>query len=76
MKKSTMFAILGVGGALAYFYFKNQEGTQSKALSGLNVRINPDRLMSGAMAYMGVNPILQEPIKNIANKTVLKLMGY
>lgn len=75
MKKSTIFACIGVGAAIAYFYARKQEGESSKGINGFNIDINTDRLMSGTMAYMGVNPLFQEPIKNVANKVLTKIIG-
>ncbi len=75
MKKEHIYLGVALAAIGLYFYTKKQDGGTMKGMKGFNVKINPNRLMDGTMAFMGVNPMFQEPIKSVANKIIDKIIG-
>lgn len=74
MKKSSFFGYVALASVAAYFYYtKNEENTTS--LKGINIDIDPDKLLDSALAYKRVREDYREPIKNVANKVLSKFMS-
>lgn len=73
MKKEHLYLSIALAAIGMYFYSRREVKGTLKGIKGFNVNVNPDRLMSGTMAFMGVNPMFQEPIKVVANKLIAKL---
>lgn len=73
MKKSTFFGFMALSSVLAYFYYSKNEDN-SPSLEGINIDIDPDRLLDSALAYKRVREDYREPIKNVASKVITKIM--
>jgi len=73
MKKEHIYLSIAVGAMLMYFYTKRSLPS-TKNLSGVDVNIDSDRLMNGTMAFMGINPLWQDPIKKVANRVIDRMI--
>lgn len=65
--------MVALGSVLAYLYYSKSEES-SPSLDGININLDPDKILDSAMAYKRVDERYREPIKNAANKILYGFM--
>jgi hypothetical protein len=70
MKKTTIYGIAAFDFSVAYFLAVKEEN--DKGLEGIEIKINPKKLLDGALAMSGINPIAQEGIRRVAGSVINK----
>lgn len=71
MKKSTFLGVLAFGCTIGFLYIRKKEG-ESSSINGIEIKINPQKLVDGALAMSDMNPIAKNGIRNIAHKAIQK----
>ena len=71
MKKTTLIGLLAVGSTIAYLFLKKKEG-DGEALEGIEVKVNPEKLIDGALAFSNINPNTKDGIRQIARNAIRK----
>jgi len=77
MKKSDKsIKILGAiaAASTALFIFKSRTMPDSKQIEGLNINIDPEKMVDNIKPYISTDPELSEKIANIAKKGISKLL--
>lgn len=74
MKKTTLLGLLAFGSTIAYLFFKNKEDNSEK-IDGIEIKINPKKLVDGALAMSNINPTTKDGIRNIAHNALKKYYG-
>lgn len=74
MKKTTLYGLAAFGFTIAYLVAIKRE--KKGSLDGVEIKINPEKLLNGALAMSGINPLAQEGIKKIAKNAIKKYYGY
>jgi hypothetical protein len=72
MKSSTIAILFTLGGAAVYLYFVNKEQEEAKGIDGLEIRINPQRIIDGALAISDIHPLAKDGIRRIAENAMKK----
>jgi hypothetical protein len=75
MKKTTLLGLLAVGSTLAYLWLKKREDNDS-GLDGVDITVNPQKLIDGALAMTSMNPIAKEGIRNLTSRALSKYYEY
>jgi hypothetical protein len=75
MKKTTLLGILSVMSGITYLYYKKKEDSNSPELQGIEVKINPQKLIDGALAMSNLEPQTKDGIKHIASNAIKKYYG-
>ena len=70
MKKTSFFGLMAFGFTVAYLYNLRKE--KDTGLDGVEIKINPERLLDGALAMTRMNPIAQEGIRRVAKNAIKK----
>jgi len=70
MKKTTLYGVAAFGFTVAYLVALKKENT--KGLEGVEINVNPQKLLDGALAMSGINPIAREGIKKVAQNIMKK----
>lgn len=70
MKKTTLLGFISVLSGISYLYFKNKEDDRSPELDGIEVKINPQKLVDGALAMTNINPSAKDGLRSIANNAL------
>jgi hypothetical protein len=71
MKKSTILGFIAMSATIGYFLTKKSEDKDAK-IEGIDIKINPERLIDGALAMTRINPIAKEGLRNIAQRALVK----
>jgi len=69
MKKTTLMGLLAVGSTLAYLWLKKQD-TDGSELEGVEISVNPQKLVDGALALSNINPIAKGSISNFTRRAL------
>ena len=72
MRKSKLFLIVAVVSGVAYFYYKTKEGIKNTRIDGLDIKVNPTKLLDGALALTNINPLAKEGIRQVASRAINK----
>lgn len=75
MKKTTLLGLLAVGSTIAYLWMKKQE-SENEPLEGVEITVNPQKLVDGALAMTSINPAYKEGIRRITTRAISKLYEY
>lgn len=70
MKKTSFFGIMALGFTVAYLYTLKKE--KGSGLDGVEIKINPERLLDGALAMTRMNPLALEGIRRVAKNAIKK----
>ena len=73
MKKTTFYGVAAFGFTVAYLLALKKEN--EAGLDGIEIKINPERLLDGALAMSGINPVAQEGLKHITKSALKKFYG-
>ena len=73
MKASSLFGLVAIGATLGYFLTRKSEGTDQ--IDGLEIKVNPEKLIDGALAVSSINPMAKEGIRTIAHKALDRYYG-
>lgn len=68
MKKTTLMGLLAVGTTIAYLWLKKQE--DGDTLEGVEVTVNPQKLVDGALAMSNMGPAAKASIRNITERAL------
>ena len=71
MKKTTLLGLLAVGSTIAYLWLKKQE-SESEPLEGVEITVNPQKLLDGALAMSNINPLYKESIRSLTSRALTK----
>ena len=71
MKKTTLLGLLAVGSTLAYLWLKKQE-SENEPLQGVEITVNPQKLIDGALAMSSINPAYKESIRALTSRALTK----
>lgn len=71
MKKTTLIGLLAVGSTLAYLWLKKRE-ENNEGLQGVDITVNPQKLIDGALAMTSINPLAKEGIRNLTSRALSK----
>jgi hypothetical protein len=74
MKKTTFIGLLAFGSTLTYLFLKSRESEDSR-IEGIEIKINPQKLVDGALAFSNMNPSTKDGIRQIANNAIRKYYG-
>jgi len=69
MKKTTLMGLLAVGSTLAYLWLKKQD-TDNTELEGVEITVNPQKLIEGALAMSDINPIAKHSIRQFTDRAI------
>jgi len=69
MKKTTLMGLLAVGSTIAYLWLKKQDNDGSE-LDGVEITVNPQKLIEGALAMSNMNPIAKNSIKKFTDRAI------
>ena len=75
MKKTTLLGLLAVGSTIAYLWLKKQESSD-EGLDGVEITVNPQKLIDGALAMTSINPMAKEGIRNLTSRALSKYYEY
>ena len=70
MKKSTILGLIAFGATISYLYIKNKE--EDSSIEGVEIKINPEKLIDGALAMTDINPMAKDGIKRVAQNAIKK----
>jgi hypothetical protein len=74
MKKSTIIGLLAFGSTVTYLFLKSREG-DSERLQGIEIKINPRKLVDGALAMSNIHPTAKDGIRTLAHNAISKYYG-
>ncbi len=74
MKKSTIIGLLAFGSTVTYLFLKSREGDKEK-LEGIEIKINPKKLVDGALAMSNIHPTAKDGLRTIAHNALNKYYG-
>jgi hypothetical protein len=69
MKKTTLVGLLAFGFSVSYLFLKKRE-SESSDLEGIEIKINPEKLVDGALAVSNINPLAKDNIRLIAHRAI------
>lgn len=72
MKSSTIAIIFTLGGAAVCLYLLNKEQEDARGIDGLEIHINPQKIIDGALAMSDIHPIAKDGIRRIAENAMKK----
>ena len=61
---------MAIGFTVAYLYTLKKE--KGSGLDGVEIKINPERLLDGALAMTRMNPLALEGIRRVAKNAIKK----
>ena len=59
----------------ALFIFKSRTMTDAKPIEGLNIDIDPEKMVDNIKPYISTDPELNEKIANVTKRGIAKLLG-
>lgn len=74
MKKSTLIGLLAFGSTITYLFLKNREEDKER-IEGIEIKINPKKLVDGALAMSNIHPTAKDGIRTIAHNALSKYYG-
>ncbi len=69
MKRTTVFGLLAFGFSLSYLYMKARD-EDSDNIEGIEIKINPEKLVDGALAMSSITPQAQDGIRQITQRAI------
>ena len=63
-KKAKIAGLIGLSAIGYYFYSTKNKNVESHKIDGLNVNINPDRLIESGLNLLNTNPLVKKQIEN------------
>ncbi len=66
-----MLGLLAFSSTVAYLFFKSRE-QESENIEGIEIKINPQKLVDGALAMSDIHPTAKDGIRSIAHKAISK----
>jgi hypothetical protein len=74
MKKTTLIGLLAFGSTITYLFLKGREEDQER-IEGIEVKINPKKLVDGALAMSNIHPTAKDGLRTIAHNALNKYYG-
>jgi hypothetical protein len=71
MKRTTLLGIIAFGSTITYLFFKSRE-ENSPAIEGIEVKVNPKKLIDGALAMSNIHPTAKDGLRTIAHNAINK----
>ena len=71
MKLTHLLGIVAFGSTVAYLIFRKKE-KGSPGISGVEVKINPQQIVDGALAVSNIHPSAKDGIRAIARSAIEK----
>lgn len=75
MKKSTLYGFAAIGFSIAYL-ITSKNDKNSNSIDGLEIKINPERLVDGALAITDIDSLAREGIRKVAKNAIKKIYKY
>ena len=72
MTRTTILGFLAAGFTLSYFLSKKSEADDGGSIAGIDIKINPTKLVDGALAVSSINPSTKDGIRQIAHNAIRK----
>jgi len=69
MKKTTIIGLLAFGFSASYLYLKSRE-EGSDGIQGIEVNVNPERFIEGALAMSSITPKAKDNLRQIATRAI------
>jgi hypothetical protein len=69
MKKETLLGLIAVGSTIAYIWLKKQNANSTE-LEGVEITVNPKKLVEGALAMSNINPIAKHSIRQFTDRAI------
>lgn len=70
MKKTTLVGLLAFGSTVIYLFLKNKE--EEEHIQGIEIKINPQKLVDGALAMTNIHPSAKDGIRSVAHNAIKK----
>jgi hypothetical protein len=71
MKKTTILGLIAFGSTITYLFLKSREG-DGESIEGIEVKVNPKKLIDGALAMSNIHPTAKDGIRTIAHNAINK----
>lgn len=76
-RKDKSTALIGViaFATTALFVLKTRNGNETKKIEGLNIDIDPEKMVDNIKPYISDNPQINEKVSNMAKYGISQLLG-
>jgi hypothetical protein len=71
MKGTTFVGLIAFGSTVFYLFLKNKSNDKN-SIQGIEIKINPEKLVDGALAMTNMNPVTKDGIRNVAHNAIKK----
>jgi len=76
MKKTTIVGLIAFGSTVAYLYLLNRTKEENGGVEGIEIKINPEKLVEGALAMSDINPLAKDGLRRVAHTAIKKYYEY
>ena len=73
MNTKTIFGLIALSSTVIYLMLEKKKSGNS--IEGIEVKINPQKLVDGALAMSNIHPSAKDGIRTIAHKALNKYYG-
>jgi hypothetical protein len=70
MKKTTIMGFIAFSSTIAYIYLLRKDKEENSGVEGIEIKINPEKIVDGALAMSNINPMAKDGIRRIARNAI------